>query len=200
MTTAASVICQRRRPRHRWRRLSCRSADFSRHLAGSMVGVPSPVARAVPGGFVECNRCPAVELAAVASLPAAAGDGPAKHTQSPAASINAERPLPLIFIWQSPHLPVPGRNETSPRVHSAAKKGNLRANPPKAGQPHVPAPGISRSPLHEIPEKNAAGASRADQCYQPASAKFEAAIPEGTRRLHRTLRFDHDSVIEASKA
>jgi hypothetical protein len=50
---------------------------------------------------------PAVELAAVALLPAAAGDGPAKQTQSPAASINAERPLPLIFIWQSPHLPVP---------------------------------------------------------------------------------------------
>ena len=48
---------------------------------------------------------PAVRLAAVASLPAVAGDGAAKHSQRPAASINAEHPLPLIFIWQSPHLP-----------------------------------------------------------------------------------------------
>jgi hypothetical protein len=50
---------------------------------------------------------PAVELAAVALPAAAAGDGPAKHTQSPAASINAERPLPLIFIWQSPQFASP---------------------------------------------------------------------------------------------
>ena len=55
------------------------------------------------------------------------GDGPAKHTKSPVASIKAERPLALIIIWQSPHLPVPGRNETPRRVRSGAKKGNLRA-------------------------------------------------------------------------
>src|SRR6202051_1539394 len=93
---------------------------------------------------------PAVELAVVASLPAAAGDGPAKHTQSPATSINAERPLPLIFIRQSPHLPVPRRNETSPRGHSAAKKGNLRASPGKSGAIASCRSGILRSPAHEI--------------------------------------------------
>jgi hypothetical protein len=45
-------------------------------------------------------------LAVVLSVPAAC-DGPARHTKSPAASINAERPLALIIIWQSPHLPAP---------------------------------------------------------------------------------------------
>jgi hypothetical protein len=133
---------------------------------------------------------PAVELAAVALLPAAAGDGPAKQTQSPAASINAERPLlPLIFIWQSPHLPVPKRNETSRRVHSAAKKGNLRASPGKSEAIALCRPGISRSPAHEISGKNAASVSRADQCYQPASAKFAAVIPERDAKIASSLRF-----------
>jgi hypothetical protein len=46
--------------------------------------------------------------AAALSPPAArAGNGPAKQTRSPAATINAERPLALIIIWQSPHLPAP---------------------------------------------------------------------------------------------
>src|SRR3954469_3279681 len=44
----------------------------------------------------------------VGSAPAAIiCDGPAKHTNSPVASINAERPLALIIMWQSPHLPAP---------------------------------------------------------------------------------------------
>jgi hypothetical protein len=41
-------------------------------------------------------------LAAALSVLAAACDGPAKHTKTPVASINAERPLALIFIWKSP--------------------------------------------------------------------------------------------------
>ena len=75
------------------------------------------------------QRCPAVELAAVASRAlAAACEGPAKHIQSPAARINAERPLALMVIWQSPHLPA-ARSEMRPSRHvrSGAKKGNLRA-------------------------------------------------------------------------
>src|ERR1019366_2580110 len=53
------------------------------------------------------------EPAVALSVPAAACDGPAKHTKSPVASINAERPLALIVIWQSPHLPAP-KNEMRP--------------------------------------------------------------------------------------
>jgi hypothetical protein len=45
-------------------------------------------------------------LAVVPSVPAAC-DGAAKQTKSPVASINAERPLALIVIWQSPHSPAP---------------------------------------------------------------------------------------------
>jgi hypothetical protein len=42
---------------------------------------------------------------AVVSVPAAiVDDGTAKHTNSPVASINAERPLALIIMWQSPHF------------------------------------------------------------------------------------------------
>src|SRR6202020_1066966 len=70
---------------------------------------------------------------AAPSALAVACDGPAKHTNSPVASINAERPLALIIMWQSPHLPVPGAKETSRRVHSGAEKGNLRASPGENG-------------------------------------------------------------------
>jgi hypothetical protein len=49
------------------------------------------------------------ELAVVLSaLAGAACDDPAKHTKSPAASINAQRPLALIVIGNLPFLPVPG--------------------------------------------------------------------------------------------
>src|ERR1700738_3140584 len=54
-------------------------------------------------------------------------DGPAKHTKSPIASINAERPLALIVIGNLPICQPPKRNENSGRVHSGAEKGNLRA-------------------------------------------------------------------------
>src|SRR6266852_5041366 len=62
-----------------------------------------------------------VALAAALFAPAAAWDGPAKHTQSPVASINAECPLALIIIWQSPHLPAP-KSEMRPHGMSAARR------------------------------------------------------------------------------
>jgi hypothetical protein len=42
-------------------------------------------------------------LTAPSSSSVAACDGPANHTKSPVASINAARPLALIVIWQSPY-------------------------------------------------------------------------------------------------
>ena len=44
---------------------------------------------------------------AAPSALAVAYDGPAIHTKSPVATINAERPLALMFMWQSPRLPAP---------------------------------------------------------------------------------------------
>ena len=58
---------------------------------------------AAKGKLPEADVEPAIAL----SAPAAACDGPAKPTKSPVASIKAERPLALMFIWQSPHLPAP---------------------------------------------------------------------------------------------
>jgi hypothetical protein len=57
--------------------------------------------------LLSATGVPGVDLAVVVSVAATACDGAAKHTQSPAASTNAERPLPLIFIWQSPHFASP---------------------------------------------------------------------------------------------
>src|ERR1700731_1019607 len=48
-----------------------------------------------------------VAPAAVLFAPAAACDGPAKHTKSPVASIKAERPLALIIIGNLPICPAP---------------------------------------------------------------------------------------------
>src|SRR5258706_16403205 len=82
--------------------------------------------------FFGATGAPAVSsdlaLAAALSALAAACDGPAKHTKSPDARINAERRLASIFIWQSPHLPAP-KGAMRPWGVSAAgqKKGNLRA-------------------------------------------------------------------------
>jgi hypothetical protein len=39
------------------------------------------------------------DAVALSPLAARAGNGPAKQTRSPAATINAERPLALIIIW-----------------------------------------------------------------------------------------------------
>jgi hypothetical protein len=74
-------------------------------------------------------------VAALSALAAIVGDGAAKHTNSPVASINAERPLALIFMWQSPHLPVP-EGEMRPRCVSTAgqKKGIFGLDRAKAGQ------------------------------------------------------------------
>src|SRR5258708_22744471 len=74
-------------------------------------------------------------LAAALSALVAACDGPAKHTKSPVASINAECPLASIFIWQSPHLPAP-KGAMRPRGVAAAgqKKGIFGLQRAKAGQ------------------------------------------------------------------
>jgi hypothetical protein len=65
------------------------------------------------------------------------GDCPANHTNSPAVSIKAERPLALIVIWQSPHLPAPIRAKRPRRVSRARqKKGIFGQLPAKAGQLH----------------------------------------------------------------
>jgi hypothetical protein len=74
-------------------------------------------------------------LAAALSALAAACDGPAKHTKSPVANINAERPLALIFIGQSPHLPAP-KDAMRPWGVSAAgqKKGIFGLQRAKGGQ------------------------------------------------------------------
>jgi len=45
------------------------------------------------------------DLALASSAPTAASDGPAENTKTPVTIINAERPLALNIIWQSPHLP-----------------------------------------------------------------------------------------------
>src|SRR5947208_9475484 len=78
-------------------------------------------------------------LSAALSALAAACDGPAKHTKSPVARINAERALALIFIWKSPHLPAL-KGAMRPWGVSAAgqKKGIFGLQRAKAGQRHVP--------------------------------------------------------------
>src|SRR3954469_3895165 len=76
------------------------------------------------------------EVAAARSvLAAVAGDGPAKHTKSPVATIKAERPLALTIMWQSPHLPVP-TSEMRPCLVSTAgqKKGIFGQDRAKTGQ------------------------------------------------------------------
>ena len=109
-------------------------AGFHRHLAGSAMRrgffqwrEPCLAyllsATGAPACLRSCSRGRVVSVAA-------ARDGPAKHTKTPLRRINAERPLALIFIWQSPHLPAPeSEMRPSRRVRSGAKKGNLRAVP-----------------------------------------------------------------------
>jgi hypothetical protein len=65
------------------------------------------------------------------------------------------------------------------RVATARQKkgifGRVRA---KAWQSHGAGPVFRDRQLAKLLEKNAASVSRADQCYQPASAKLAAVIPE----------------------
>jgi hypothetical protein len=117
-------------------------------------------------------------LAVVVSVPTAACEGPARHTKIPVASINAERPVALIIIWQSPHLPVPKRNETLTRVHSGAKKGNLRASPGEKGATASRRTSRLRSRLPEIVAEIWAGASQTDRCYEPSGENSAVAIPD----------------------
>jgi hypothetical protein len=75
------------------------------------------------------------EPAIALSLLIAACNGATKHTKRPVANINAERPLAMIVIWQSPHLPVPESEMRTCGVFAAGQKkgifGPVRA---KAGQ------------------------------------------------------------------
>jgi hypothetical protein len=110
---------------------------------------------------------PAVELApaAVTLVPVAACDGPAKHTQSPATSINAERPLPLIFIWLIFILAISPfaspKSEMRPHGVSTArqKKGIFRESGQKLGNRIVPARYCEiaswRNPLKKMPRVSA---------------------------------------------
>jgi hypothetical protein len=102
------------------------------------------------------------DFAAAGSEPAArAGNGPAKHTQnpvSPVATIKAKRPLALIFILMiSPFRPSRTRNEPPLRVHTGAKKGNLRALEGKSWA-------ISS---RWIVGSSCTDACRTDRCYEP---------------------------------
>jgi hypothetical protein len=99
--------------------------------------------------------------AVASSAPTAARDGPAKHTKSPAANINAQRPLALIVIWQSPHLPVPeGKRRTHGVSATGQKKGIFGRVRAKTGQRSVA--GEWFAPIRAA--SNPAGASQADRC------------------------------------
>jgi len=88
--------------------------------------------------------------AAALSPPAArAGNGPAKQTRSPAATIKAERPLALIIIGNLPNLPAPDREKRPCRVSAARqKKGIFGQHRAKAGQ-CIAARGIFRRRIFE---------------------------------------------------
>jgi hypothetical protein len=60
------------------------------------------------------------------------------HIHSPAASINAERPLALVFKAISPKYPPPDCKGDCGRVHIGAEKGNFWSSPAKTGQGVIP--------------------------------------------------------------
>src|SRR4051812_26702045 len=67
------------------------------------------------------------ELAVVSSVPAPACGGAAKHTQSPVASTNAERPLAFLIIGNLPILPRPGSARRTQGVSAARQKKGIFA-------------------------------------------------------------------------
>jgi hypothetical protein len=82
-------------------------------------------------------------VAVLSALAAIVGDGPAKHTNNPVASINAERPLALIIMWQSPHFARPQSEMRPCRVSTAGrKKGIFGLDRAKAGQRRSNRPAI----------------------------------------------------------
>ena len=140
--------------------------------------------------------------AAVLSAPAPASDGPAKHTNSPAARINAERPLALIFIWQSPHLPAPGEKRPCGVSAAGQKKGIFGRHRAKTGQrrcavrARIP-PAARRDSIWESMLRVPAGPI--DVMSLPAT-ELVVAIPERARRSCAAKHRDHDFVIDASPA
>jgi hypothetical protein len=127
----------------------------------------------------------AVALLALAAL---AGNGAAKHANSPVARINAEQPLALIFMCNLPICPPPMRNETPLHVHTGAKKGNLRARRGESWAFFFVADCSGR----------AAGANWLDRCYDPAArGNLQSQFPGGPP-LGAPGVYDHDFVIKSS--
>src|SRR5260370_17379568 len=93
--------------------------------------------------FFGATGAPAVSsdwaLAAALSALAPACDGPAKHTKSPDARINAERRLASIFICQSPHLPTPKGAMRPSAASAAGQNKRIFSLPPPQARPQ-PAP------------------------------------------------------------
>jgi hypothetical protein len=82
------------------------------------------------------------EPAAAFSAPVAACDDPAKHTKSPVTNINAERPLALIVIWQSPRSARPGaKKDPTP----CPQRGRKRESSGNTGQKQGSAPRFRRA-------------------------------------------------------
>ena len=144
---------------------------------------------ACPANLWSATGVPAVSdcAAAVVSSAAAACDGPAKHTKSPAARINAERPLALLIMRNLPNLPAPGAERRPRRVSAARqKKGIFGLHRAKAGQsPAASSGSFGRvSPAAIEPP----GASGTDRCYEPQ--------PEAGQRR---LRFPDRAVVSGPR-
>src|SRR3981189_1013971 len=124
------------------------------------------------------------------------GEGPAKYTKSPVAKINAERPLALIIMWQSPHFARP-QSEMRPRAVSTAgqKKGIFGQEQAKAGQ--------QRCARRMIPAVFPvadwlAGASWRDRWYEPA--RHGTGCPDSRSRSLGSLRRDIQSRLRDRRA
>ena len=131
--------------RWRWRpkaaaRMNCRRHHRSRRRVAWQARISPPPCRTCDARTFSSGAmafrcllyfgCADFEVAVALSAVVAACDGPAKHTHSPVASINAERPLALIIIWQSPHLPVPRRERRPARVSTARQKKGIFGRTP----------------------------------------------------------------------
>jgi hypothetical protein len=119
--------------------------------------------------LLSATGAPVLSDFVVAVALAAACDGPAKHTNIPVASINAERPLALVVIWQSPHLPVPGSEMRPCRVSAAGqKKGIFGLHRAKAGQKALSGRAPGRPRRGKSTGIHAARVSETERCYEPA--------------------------------
>ena len=177
------------------------SAVVGRLVAGWRLSAPTLPDLRCAYFFQWCEPClayllsatgvPAVSdfaAAAASSAPAAACDGPAKHTKSPVASINAERPLALMVIALISPFASP-RREKRPRGVSAAgqKKGIFGQYRAKTGQRPRGRERfrIAASPWYRCDRVPA----RTDRCYEPDSEPGRVvAIPGSGRDPHDRRR------------